>query len=237
MRSVVVAVHGAVVNGATWGAVRDALPDAIEVVASDLPGHGLRRDEPFTIARSLAALETTLAHHDGDRIVIAGDSLGGYLALAAAARTAVPLHGVVAGGCTFAIAGPGGALASASGVAQDLAVRLIGDANAERLLAGVASRFSSPAHAAAIVARGFRLAARSESLSELAKHDTLADVRAIRAPIVFVNGAWDWPLRSGEGRFLAAARAGSLRIVPRHGHGVGFTAPQAFADAIVALLP
>jgi pimeloyl-ACP methyl ester carboxylesterase len=234
---IVVAVHGAVVNGAAWGGVRDALPAAIGFDAIDLPGHGTRRDEPFTFARALAALDATLARYDGRDVVLAGDSLGGYLALAAAARTPLRLRGVVAGGCTFAILGAGGALAAASGRVQDLAVRIAGERRAEELLARAATRFTSPENAAALVAGGFRLAARSESLFELAKHDTLADVRAIDAPIVFVNGAWDWPLRSGEGRFRAAARAGSLRIVPRHGHGVAFTAPQAFADAILSLLP
>ncbi len=232
----VLAVHGAVANGTTWETLRPLLgPDTV-LIAPDLPGHGARRDVPFTIAASLAMLERTLSACGDGPIVLVGDSLGGYLVLALAARTRVSLAGVVAGGCTFAIAGAGGALARASGIAQDLAVRMIGEPLAVAGLGAIARRIAAPDVAAAIVQRGFRLAARAESLAELAKHDTLADVRAIGTPIVFVNGALDWPLRSGEGTFLRAARNATRVVVPGHGHGVGFTAPAAFATAIRGLL-
>jgi pimeloyl-ACP methyl ester carboxylesterase len=204
--------------------------------APDLPGHGSRRDRAFTIADALAVATEALDALAPQPTVIVGDSLGGYLALALAARAARPLAGVVAGGCTFAIAGAGGMLARASGVAQDALVALVGERTAERGVTAAMRRIATPAVADAVAAGGFRLASRGESLAELARHDTLADVRRIACPIVFVNGAWDWPLRSGEGAFLAAARDGSRVIVPRTGHGVGFIAPAAFASCVARLL-
>jgi pimeloyl-ACP methyl ester carboxylesterase len=212
------------------------LPPSITVIAPDLPGHGSRRDRPFTFGEALTLAADALDALAPRPTVVVGDSLGGYLALALAARTSRPLAGVVAGGCTYAIAGAGGLLARASGIAQDALVAIVGERIAERGLAAATRRIAAPAAADAVVAGGFRLAARGESLAELARYDTLADVRAVAAPIVFINGAWDWPLRSGEDTFLAAARMGSRIVVPRRGHGVGFTAPAAFALVVVRLL-
>jgi pimeloyl-ACP methyl ester carboxylesterase len=208
----VILVHGAVANRKTWLPVARELSARFEVWCPDLPGHGSRRSESFTLSGALEAVSALLAQARPRRAIVAGDSLGGYVALAVAPREPIGVAAVVAGGCTWSMAGTGGALARAS----DLPV-------------------ADPDVAREIVDAGLRLESRSESLRELAGLDLVALVREIRAPIAFVNGRYDWPTRAGERPLLRAASDASLAISPRCGHGVGLLDAPLFARTIEAL--
>ena len=56
MRPLVIAIHGAAVNSATWLPVARALADDADVDATDLAGHGARRSDPFVLSGSIAEL-------------------------------------------------------------------------------------------------------------------------------------------------------------------------------------
>ncbi len=91
----VVAVHGAAVNGATWMPLERILPVSVELIADDLPGHGEHRDEAFDFATAVGGI-VAAARSAGPRTVLVGDSLGGYLVLAAGAQLGDAIAGVVA---------------------------------------------------------------------------------------------------------------------------------------------
>jgi pimeloyl-ACP methyl ester carboxylesterase len=231
----VIALHGAVANGKTWLPLARLLAPGLELWCPDLPGHGARRCEPFRLAAAVESVVTLIGAAGARRVVLAGDSLGGYIALAAAAREPARLVGVVAGGCTWSMTGLGGTLARASDLPPRLVAALLGEARLERFAASQLARLTDAETAAAVAARGLRLRSRSESLSELAGLDLIPLVRAIHVPIAFINGAWDWPTRAGEKSLVHAAETATCTIVPRKGHGVGFFAPAAFARVIETL--
>ena len=226
-----IVLHGAVANCKTWLPLARVMPPGIELWCPDLPGHGGRRDEPFALASSLALVDALLAEAGPRRTVIAGDSLGGYLALAAAARADARVAGVVAGGCTWSMTGWRGALARASDGPPVFLERLVGSARLERVAATILPHLTDDATARAIVEIGLRVRARSESLDALRGMDVVALTRAIAVPIGFVNGMFDWPTRAGEGELLRA-NAGATVSLARTGHGVGFFAARAFANVI-----
>jgi pimeloyl-ACP methyl ester carboxylesterase len=219
-----------VANAATWIPLGRELGADAELIAHDLPGHGDRRDEPFVLAAAIAELAALVATESARRpVIVVGDSLGGYLALAVAARAGAGLAGVVAGGCTFPMRGVFGMLAR---------VTLLGDALIPAAaLAAVLRRACAPDVAAAIEARGLAPAMRGATLRALLGRDVPADVAAIRVPLVFINGALDVPLVWCAGWFARRAVRGRSIVVPRAPHGVGLTQPAAFAAAIRALLP
>src|SRR5690606_39795796 len=87
----VVLVHGTRASRTMWLRQLEALAQArVPAVAPDLPGHGRRAGEPFTLDGAVAAVEEAAASLAGD-VVVAGLSLGGYLALHWAARTERPV--------------------------------------------------------------------------------------------------------------------------------------------------
>jgi len=229
----VIALHGACANGAAWIPLRRELPPGVELWAPDLPGHGSRATgEPFTLEAALALIAELVATATPRRPVLAGDSLGGYLALAAAAR--IPqgrLGGVVAGGCTWSMHGVAGALARLTDLPAALAERIVGPARANALLASAARRAADPETGRALAAAGMRAAARGESLRELRGLDLRALAARITVPVVFVNGRFDYPTRAGERGLLARAVHSRLLVADRCGHGVSLFAPGVFARA------
>jgi pimeloyl-ACP methyl ester carboxylesterase len=232
--TVAIALHGAVANRKTWLPLSRALPSGLELWCPDLPGHGSRRDEPFVLARALATVAGLVERALPRRVVLAGDSLGGYVALLAAARSSGAIRAVVAGGCTWSMSGIAGAIARASGAPVRLLEEALGDVRLERWVARAVPRFTDAETADAIVRAGLRVRSRSESLAELAGLDLTAHVRTLNVPIVFVNGARDWPTRAGERALLRAAGRAELVLGPNVGHGVGLLDPAAFARALAS---
>jgi lipase len=85
--AVVLAIHGVTASHRNWNAVAEAAPD-LDIVAPDLRGRGLSGDLPGPAglpqhADDLAAL---LDHLELDRVVVAGHSMGGLVAVVFADR-------------------------------------------------------------------------------------------------------------------------------------------------------
>src|SRR5690242_15741795 len=81
------AVHGIASNGLAWTRVAEQL-DGVEVIAPDLRGRGLSRDVTgtFSMARHAEDLRAVLDHFGVGQAVLAGHSMGGFVACVAARR-------------------------------------------------------------------------------------------------------------------------------------------------------
>jgi pimeloyl-ACP methyl ester carboxylesterase len=223
-----VAIHGAVANAATWIPLQRALGDDADVLAFDLPGHGTRRAEAFDLEAAIGALTAMVVAEAALRpTVVAGDSLGGYLALGVAARAGYAVRGVIGGSCTFPMRGVAAAFARATLVLDPLV-----PAGA---IAAVIAHACAPDVAEAIRERGLAPAMRGATLRALLGRDVMRDVAGIVSPIVFISGAFDIPIAWYANTFARAARDGRAVSVPRATHGVGLSHPEAFAAAARAL--
>ena len=200
----------------------------------DLPGHGANASVPFTWDAALAQLDALIILAGDAPLVLAGDSLGGYLVLAAAAHSHARPSGVVAGGCTYALRGLGGLLARASDLPVRALTAVFGEAALARMFAIIFARMSRDRALAVRVAEtGLRVRSRTESLRELYGRDVLAWVRAIDVPVTFINGARDIPIVWSTRAYARAARYGRAVIVPATPHAVSVLQPDAFAAEIM----
>jgi pimeloyl-ACP methyl ester carboxylesterase len=84
-------LHGAGLTKAMWTPQLEALTGEFDVDAIDLPGHGSRADERFSFPGALDAV----AEAAGDGAVLIGLSLGGYVAILAAAGRPELTRGLV----------------------------------------------------------------------------------------------------------------------------------------------
>ncbi|KAE8762530.1 alpha/beta fold hydrolase [Georgenia thermotolerans] len=212
-----------------WRAQLRALDAAgVPALAPDLPGHGARAGEAFTVGRALATLDDAAAAADGP-VVVAGLSMGGYVAVHWAARTRRPAAVLAASCCTRPAGPPLWAyrrVAAAIARLPDGGARL-GEALARRAL---------PAEALAdVVAGGMSTGVMDAVLAGVADIDPLADLRAIEVPVWLVNGRWDH-FRTQERRFLRQCADGRLVVVPGASHLVSLVRPVAFNRVLLELV-
>jgi len=175
-------------------------------VAVDLPGHGVREGEQFTLAGALAAIDAAV-EAAGSPPLLVGLSLGGYAALAYAAQHQDKLAGVVLAGCSTEIRG------KPLRAYRGLSTR-------------VARLFGAPGNSWRVVA---------DMLAAMSGYSSLDDLRSLRIPVWLVNGRRDL-LRFEERRYLWALPGATLTVVPRAGHDVNTHAPAAFNRILLTAL-
>lgn len=206
----IVLVHGLRVSGATMRRIAAAIPDR-DVVCPDMPGHGTRADETFTLDGAVSAVEAAVARL-GRPAVLAGMSMGGYVAMATAASNPTGVAGLAV---LCATAQPSPLLAAPFQVFGAVTGLLPAQASQiSRWLTRVAvGREVSDA----MEAGGLALHSIRDVVAELSRFDALDAASRYRGPALFVNGAWD-QFRVNERRFVSATPRGRLVVVPRAMH-------------------
>ncbi len=222
----IVLVHGIRTSATMWRQQAEALrADGYEVVAVDLPGHGTRLSEGFTVESALAAIDAGVQELGG-RVMLVGLSLGGYYAMAYAAAHPERVIGLVAAGCSALPRGPlltaYRALARAIGRLPDKGLWL-NDTMVRRML--------PPQGALDVLAGGTALEVMDPGLRATETLSPLDDLAAYPGPVWLVNGRFDH-FRLHERAYLAANPKARLIIVPRATHLVSLMQPERFTDAL-----
>lgn len=225
-----VLVHGSQVNRAVWLRYGALLGPDVELVTPDLPAHGARRDEPFSWDAAMGTVGAAVGPDDGTPVVLAGHSLGGYLAMAWASRQPHRLAGLALLGASGVPSGPGAALYRAiARVEQRL--------GADRMARALDREFEAllpDALADAVKEAGYAfdgIPAAWDAVMTRCRPSMLAEVTA---PVLLVNGQLD-QLRVDARRFRAAALSAKwVRVVtvPRGLHVFPLTHP---AETVAAL--
>ncbi len=203
----VVLVHGTRTSSAIWRPQAAALrAHGHPVVAVDLPGHGTRYDERFTLEGALATIDAAVRSCERPPLLV-GLSLGGYASLAYAGRHGEQVAGVMLSGCSAEIKG-----------------KPVG------LFRRVASRVTELLH---VGGEGWHVV--TDMLAALAGYSPLADLRRLTIPVRLVNGRYD-PFRLDEWRYRRAVPLAQVTVVPHAGHDVNTRAPAAFTSALLDFL-
>ena len=226
----VVLVHGLRTSRTMWRVQLEALERAgRRAVAVDLPAHGTRVGEPFTLDAAVDTVAEAVDGLGGEAFVV-GLSLGGYVGIRHAARHPDQVAGLLAASCSTQ---PhrlllGGWSVGARGIAR------LPDRGA-RLNQFFVDLALPPDGARDVGAGGFALDATNEVLAEMTLATPLQDLARIEAPVWLVNGAFDH-FRGEERRFLAACRDGRLVVVPRATHLVSVVQPARFTRVLLEAL-
>lgn len=84
---VLVLLHGFPMSSSVWYNVREQLSDAYTLIMPDFPGSGNSILEKETSIEEMAdCLNAILTHEKAEKVVVAGHSMGGYVALAFAGK-------------------------------------------------------------------------------------------------------------------------------------------------------
>ncbi len=196
----------------------------VPVTAPDLPGHGARMAEEFTLEGALRTIDDAVrAASESGPVLLVGHSMGGLLSLAyTGADDPPPVAALIAASCT---ALPRGAALAAyrfiAGTVDRLPDR--GLWIAEQVLAATIPEETRGDFSAG----GYALDAQDVALRSLSALDLATAVAHIDVPLWFVNGQYD-QLRSHESLFRKLAPHAELIVVPRTSHLVTAMRPRVF---------
>jgi non-heme chloroperoxidase len=205
----VVLVHGIRTSASMWRAQVEYLTErGNPVTAVDLPGHGTRMGETFTLDGAMQTIDDAVRRAaERGPVLLAGHSMGGLVGIEyVGAAPAPPVAGFIAASCT--------ALPRGMGLTTYRALARRFDAlpgRGARVTDFVLDR-TLPAHTRAdFGAGGYAYDAQDTALASLAVLDLLTAVRRIRVPLWFVNGQFD-QLRVNERLFTRLASHAELIV-------------------------
>jgi len=235
LKPTIVLIHGATLNGASWAPVRRALESEFNVLTPDLPGHGARRDERYTLQAAVETVAAAVQSVAPAPVVVVGDSLGAYTSQAAAGiLPRDQVKGFVLGGASHEFIG----MPVWPYLAKALMFRLVlALKNEQKLVAkkvhGLLMEFGLSAQdATATIDAGFSFAVFPQAVKALHGVDFRRMMAAIPQPILFVNGDDDKFHVRGEKKYVAAAQNATVHRFPDCDHGVSLRRNAEFAALI-----
>lgn len=211
-----------------WRGQREALEDGgYRVLTPDLPGHGARDSERFSLDTAMLTIERAVADAAGPDgagpVFLVGFSLGGYLAIHYAGLEHRPIAGLLAASCGTQ---PTRLVLDAWRLAAAV-IHALPDRGLAMHNAGLRALVRDAELAADVNAGGVALEVMDDALRELRPLRTAPSLARIEQPVWLVNGTWDH-FRLQERRYLRAARNARLVHIPRATHLVSVTQPAAF---------
>jgi pimeloyl-ACP methyl ester carboxylesterase len=227
----IVLIHGSVVTRKMWLPQLRGLSDTFHVIAPDLPGHGALAEMPFTFATATETLEDIIWQEANGRALVAGLSLGGYIAMELARRSPELVAGLVLSGCSLNF---DGFLGSYLQFASWLMSRGWINLRKERSEARVRRMF--PPALADVAEEQLHAGVYPEALApsymELAHRYFSALFAEYPGPSLILNGERDASTRKGEAKFLAAARNGRVQAIAGAGHACNLDQPKAYNQSL-----
>jgi pimeloyl-ACP methyl ester carboxylesterase len=240
---VLILLHAFPLDRTVWSAVTDRLDAVLPVVAVNLPGFGATPlpSGPASLAASVDVVASALTASGRDRAVLAGVSMGGYVALAFAARYPDRVAGLALVD-TRTEADPPRAREDRERMAQAVTgpagTRAL--APMARTLLGPSTRENRPD----VLARLERMlreapvdAVAWSQRAMAARDDTTAVLAGLEIPVAVVVGEQDVlsPVPVAVG-LAATARDAVLTIIPESGHLTPMESPDQVADALISLM-
>ena len=227
----IVLIHGSVVTRTMWLPQLRGLSDAYHVIAPDLPGHGVLAQMPFTFAAAVESLAEIIRQEARGRALVAGLSLGGYVAMELARRSPGLVAGLILSGCSFNFDGIlGHYLKLASWLMRHGWLKLRKEQAESKV-----KRMFSPALAEVAEAQlraGVYPDALGPSYSEMAGKDFSVVLAQYPGPSLILNGERDAPSQRGQSKFVSAARQGRVQIIPEAGHACNLDQPEKYNLAV-----
>ncbi|WP_217184216.1 alpha/beta fold hydrolase [Streptomyces sp. AC495_CC817] len=227
----IVLVHGIRTSATMWRSQLAYLDEhGYDATAVDLPGHGTRRLEDFTLHEALHTIDAAVrAAAERGPVLLVGHSMGGLLSLAyTGGAETPPVAGLIAASCTALPRGAGlrayRLIAGAMNALPDRGLWI-----ADRVLDATIPLETRSDFAAG----GYALDAQDVALRSLTGLDLAAAVARIAVPLWFVNGQYD-QLRLNETLFQRLAPHSELIVVPRSTHLVTAMRPRVF-NAVLQL--
>jgi pimeloyl-ACP methyl ester carboxylesterase len=227
-RRTLVFLHGTRLTGAQWAPQVAALGEEFDCLAIDLPGHGTRAEQPFSLASAAEIVAEAIASSRGGRAVVIGLSLGGYVAMELASRWPERVSGLVLAGATAEPVG----LRSLGYHALALALSVPPEAWLDRLNTWFFRVRYAPSIAEPIIAGGFDFRTGARAVRSLVGQRFRPRLARYPGRTLILNGEFDLLFRLSEASFAAVAAEPRRVLIRRATHLTNLDQPEAFSAAV-----
>jgi pimeloyl-ACP methyl ester carboxylesterase len=224
----IVFVHGTRFSAGQWSKQIAALDEDFRVAAVDLPGHGARSAQPWSLNAATEIIASAVDSLDRGPALVVGHSLGGYASLEFARRCPEHLRGLILAGASASTRGPWAMpYRWAAGLIPRIPANRLARWN-DRML----RRLYPPEVVDATILSGYAFHTLPAAWGEVLGRFDAGAMRHVAAPVLILNGEKDTVFRSGEKDFVRSHPHARLELIPRAGHLANFDAPDAFTDAV-----
>lgn len=227
-RQTIVFLHGTRLSAGQWAPQVTALQPEFDCLALDLPGHGTRVDEPFSLAAAAASVAAAIATSGGGRAIVVGLSLGGYVAMDLAARWPDRVAGLVLAGATAEPVGP----RALPYHALALALTTLPPTALDRLNAWFFRARYPPSIAEPIIAGGFAFRTGGAALRAIIGERFRPRLARYPGRTLILNGEFDLLFRLSERSFAEVAADPRRVVLRRATHLTNLDQPEAFTAAV-----
>lgn len=221
-------VHGTRFSAGQWSSQLAALRDEFPVVAVDLPGHGERSAQPWSLSAATDIIASAVDSLGCGPALVVGHSLGGYAALEFARCRPEHLRGLVLAGASASTRGFWAA-------PYRLVAGLVSRMPADRLTRWndwLLRRLYPAEVVEATIRSGYAFHTLPAAWGEVLGRFDADAMRHVKAPVLILNGEKDTAFRAGEADFARAHPHARVEVIPRARHLANFDNPDAFTDAV-----
>lgn len=222
-----VLVPGTRFSTVLWEPYRALLPD-VEMIPVDMPGHGARLSDAFTTEAALAVIAQAVADcPPTQRVVIAGHSLGGYMAMLYAARAARQPDALVVLGAT---SDPTSRLAFLYRWSARVPL-VVGEERMARFMNMVMRVLGARGDYASSLPDGASYAALPAAWAAVMAECSPALLQGVQCPVVLANGQFD-QMRVHVRRYAKRCREPHVVTIPGATHLAPVTHPRQVAEIL-----
>lgn len=224
----IVFVHGTRFSAGQWSMQVAALRDEFPVAAVDLPGHGERAAQPWSLSSATEVIASAVDSLDSGPALVVGHSLGGYASLEFARRCPERLRGMILAGAS---ASTRGLWAAPYRWVATLVPRIPADRLTrwnDRLL----RRLYPREVVEATIRSGYAFHTLPAAWADVLGRFDAGAMRHVKAPVLILNGEKDTVFRAGEADFARAHPCARVELIPRARYLANFDDPDAFTDAV-----
>ncbi|MFI6148683.1 alpha/beta fold hydrolase [Streptomyces sp. NPDC051109] len=224
----IVLVHGTRFSAAQWSPQLAALRECFPVTAVDLPGHGTRSAQPWSLDAATEIIASAVDSLGRGPAVVVGHSLGGYASLEFARCFPDKLRGLVLAGASVSTRG-------AWAIPYRLVAQLAPRVSADRLTRWndrFLRRMYPTDVVEATIRAGYAFHTVPAAWGEVLGRFDAGAMRQVAAPVLILNGEKDTVFRSGERDFARAHPQARIELIPRARHLANFDDPDGFTSAV-----
>jgi pimeloyl-ACP methyl ester carboxylesterase len=220
----IIFIHGAGVTHQWWHPQLQHFSDRFQVIAIDLPGHGVSADIPFKLDSSIEKILDLVKNLDLGKVLLVGISLGGYVAINFASKYPDSIAGLFLSGCSINMSGLRGLGFRLTG----LMLRQKGTDWLEQTQLQGYRKLLEPSLLEPVLRDGFFPKAAIESFFGLSGKNFYRMLPEIPAPIMLANGENDELNRKAESKFINGSVNAVSSPILGAGHLANLEQPSTF---------